>query len=714
MPAKYRRMADFHEYYSGVRKAPCLTLFVGGNHEASNYLFELYYGGWVAPNIYYMGAANVLRFGPLRIAGLSGIFKRYHYYKPHFERLPYNESDYYGVYHVRELDVRKLLNIRTQVDIGISHDWPQGVEWYGNHAKLFQRKAHLRSDAEAGKLGSPAAKSCLGRLRPANWFSAHLHVKYPATVDHERHDSTPAHDRHTNGPSENVLNIAHRPSPLRGAHQDASRSENHALSAWNSFSTDAPKVEAEEADRLRKEQQQRQDEEERTGVKSVPSYTFNETWKQVKTNDELSRQLNTVRRSEIRSQDIQYLPQVDGAACSSILPFKRKPSPDLPDGQEGSVIKSPKMSSESQRLDQGAPDVNNVSLRENVMANLSGESKSHKNENEIEIDFSGSDEEAQSSGNLKVADIAPDVLTAEQESSLPSATNAFPSKKEAGEGGNDQAPSLSTGDSKANTSKNYDHVYEEGDLSKQTNLMTKGSSAVPGELRAQLASISSSFASAQPTQTPAPPPFPTAISNTRTNFLALDKCETHRQFLELVEVLPVSEQDEPATRPFCLVYDKEWLAITRAFADELELGGGPEDHCPPNLSEAIYRERVEKEEAWVEENIVQKNLMTVPENFTVTAPTYDPHGPVSKDTMPREFPNPQTDAFCKLIGIENKFAISDPEIDQRISRGPRPEPSEGRNFKRGGRGYGQGDGRGRFRGGGRRGGRGGRRGIRGH
>ncbi|KAI7558918.1 DBR1-domain-containing protein, partial [Hortaea werneckii] len=98
MPAKYRSMCDFHEYYAGQRTAPYLTIFVGGNHEASNYLFELYYGGWVAPNIYYMGAANVLRLGPLRIAGMSGIWKGYNYRKPHHERLPYNESDMKSIY----------------------------------------------------------------------------------------------------------------------------------------------------------------------------------------------------------------------------------------------------------------------------------------------------------------------------------------------------------------------------------------------------------------------------------------------------------------------------------------------------------------------------------------------------------------------------------------------------------------------------------------
>ena len=45
----------FHRYYSGEKTAPILTIFIGGNHEASNYLCELPYGGWVCPNIYYMG-----------------------------------------------------------------------------------------------------------------------------------------------------------------------------------------------------------------------------------------------------------------------------------------------------------------------------------------------------------------------------------------------------------------------------------------------------------------------------------------------------------------------------------------------------------------------------------------------------------------------------------------------------------------------------------
>ena len=37
VPDKYRKMGDFHRFYSGEVRAPVLTLLIGGNHEASPY-----------------------------------------------------------------------------------------------------------------------------------------------------------------------------------------------------------------------------------------------------------------------------------------------------------------------------------------------------------------------------------------------------------------------------------------------------------------------------------------------------------------------------------------------------------------------------------------------------------------------------------------------------------------------------------------------------
>lgn len=41
VPAKFKAMNSFWKYYSGQKVAPIPTIFIGGNHEASNYLWEL-------------------------------------------------------------------------------------------------------------------------------------------------------------------------------------------------------------------------------------------------------------------------------------------------------------------------------------------------------------------------------------------------------------------------------------------------------------------------------------------------------------------------------------------------------------------------------------------------------------------------------------------------------------------------------------------------
>lgn len=100
-------------YHSGEKTAPVLTIFIGGNHEASNYLQEFPYGGWVAPNIYYLGYAGVVRVGGLRIGGLSGIYKGPDYLKGHYEKSPYSEDSKRSVYHVRNLEVFRLKQVRS-------------------------------------------------------------------------------------------------------------------------------------------------------------------------------------------------------------------------------------------------------------------------------------------------------------------------------------------------------------------------------------------------------------------------------------------------------------------------------------------------------------------------------------------------------------------------------------------------------------------------
>lgn len=184
VPPKYRCMNTFWKYYSGQAIAPYPTIFIGGNHEASNYLWELYYGGWAAPNIYFLGFAGVIKFGNVRIGGLSGIYKSGHYNLGHYERPPYNDRDIRSVYHVREYDVFKLKQLKDPVDIFMSHDWPLGITEYGNWEKLIRLKDHFTVEVQNRTLGSKPAAELLDQLKPLYWFSAHLHCRFPAIVQH--------------------------------------------------------------------------------------------------------------------------------------------------------------------------------------------------------------------------------------------------------------------------------------------------------------------------------------------------------------------------------------------------------------------------------------------------------------------------------------------------------------------------------------------------
>lgn len=184
VPVKYREMGDFEKYYRGKARAPYLTIVIGGNHESSGYMSELHYGGWLAENIYYLGAAGVVNFRGLRIAGLSGIFKSNDYLLNHYERLPFPGHAVKSAYHVRQIDVMKLDLLSPPVDICLSHDWPTGIERCGNLNELLRVKKHLAPDISRNALGIPPAMELLKRLQPRFWFSAHHHVRYEAKFTH--------------------------------------------------------------------------------------------------------------------------------------------------------------------------------------------------------------------------------------------------------------------------------------------------------------------------------------------------------------------------------------------------------------------------------------------------------------------------------------------------------------------------------------------------
>lgn len=172
-------------YYSGEKLAPILTIVIGGNHEASNYLQELPFGGWLAPNIFYLGYAGVMNYKGLRIAGISGIFDKKDFFRGHYESIPYNPKTLRTVYHYRQQEIFRLQQLVTKIDIMMSHDWPTDVHEFGNASKLFEQKPHFRDQCRDNKLGSPPLFELMKLLRPHYWFSAHLHCKFAAVIPHE-------------------------------------------------------------------------------------------------------------------------------------------------------------------------------------------------------------------------------------------------------------------------------------------------------------------------------------------------------------------------------------------------------------------------------------------------------------------------------------------------------------------------------------------------
>lgn len=182
-PPKYRKLKDFHKYYNGIAKAPCLTLFVGGNHEASEFLLDIYFGGWVAPNIYYFGKSGVVWINGVRVCGLSGIYNQRDIRRGYFETSPLNASAIRSVYHVRQFEIEKMLRLSGSVDMILTHDWPVGIVKEGqDRQRLLRKKPFFRQELESDTLGNPFTSTLLNALTPCYWVAAHLHVNFHCAI----------------------------------------------------------------------------------------------------------------------------------------------------------------------------------------------------------------------------------------------------------------------------------------------------------------------------------------------------------------------------------------------------------------------------------------------------------------------------------------------------------------------------------------------------
>ncbi|ODQ82554.1 hypothetical protein BABINDRAFT_29256, partial [Babjeviella inositovora NRRL Y-12698] len=218
VPDKYKQEGDFYQYYDGTLMAPIPTILIGGNHESSRFLKELPHGGWVAPNIYYMGYTNVVWYRGVRIGGISGIFNEHNFMADRDISQRFSPRELRSVYHVRRSDFLAMLLLRNSVlDVMLSHDWPQGIEHFGNLRALLRTKPYFKKDIETGKLGNPALRALMEELRPKFWFAAHLHVYYEAVYHHSLGENEKKNETDiSNGESGNGIEKKRRRSDASG------------------------------------------------------------------------------------------------------------------------------------------------------------------------------------------------------------------------------------------------------------------------------------------------------------------------------------------------------------------------------------------------------------------------------------------------------------------------------------------------------------------
>lgn len=99
--------------------------------------------------------------GGLRISGMSGIYKSGHYQTGHYETFPLNDNHKRSIYHVRKYDVYKMLQVKEPMDIFLSHDWPLGIEQYGDVQWLLRKKKFFKDEVKT-PLGNKKLQSISG------------------------------------------------------------------------------------------------------------------------------------------------------------------------------------------------------------------------------------------------------------------------------------------------------------------------------------------------------------------------------------------------------------------------------------------------------------------------------------------------------------------------------------------------------------------------
>ncbi|KAG8906010.1 hypothetical protein FRC01_008169 [Tulasnella sp. 417] len=145
---------------------------------------------------------------------------------------------------------------------------------------------------------------------------------------------------------------------------------------------------------------------------------------------------------------------------------------------------------------------------------------------------------------------------------------------------------------------------------------------------------------------PAPSTSQSRPGASETEFLGLDQCLPKRDYLEIIDFPAPLTNDPPR-----LTFDVEWLGIVRATHQYFSRTKTQHPLPPDN----VLRLRIAENIRWVKENVGESKDITEIQAFATTSPGPDPAFVGDSYPQPISYTNPQTVAFCEMLGIPNEI-----------------------------------------------------------
>lgn len=173
VPAKYRKLGDFPDYYDGRAAFPWPVYFIGGNHEPYGLLDLMPEGGEVIENCFYLGRAGAIEVCGLRVAGLTGIYSpgAFEGPRPGLDQMGRRSRKDFTYFTKNDVDRAAEFG---SADVLLVHDWPAGVIDPAHAAEFYRQ----RRSPSYELVGNEYARLLMELLEPRLVLCGHMHRRY--------------------------------------------------------------------------------------------------------------------------------------------------------------------------------------------------------------------------------------------------------------------------------------------------------------------------------------------------------------------------------------------------------------------------------------------------------------------------------------------------------------------------------------------------------